>query len=46
VELLEKGLNAAKKFADRCVESGLATLVDLPMNERKYFVNWNSPADL
>jgi len=38
--------NAAKDFAEGCVGSGLATIIDLPADRANLFVNWNSPEDL
>jgi molybdopterin-guanine dinucleotide biosynthesis protein A len=44
--LLDEGLNAAKNFAERCVESGFAKFIGLTEAELKFFANWNSPADV
>jgi len=46
VKLLKERFNAAQNFAIRCVESGLATLVDLPASDKNLFTNWNSPSDI
>ena len=43
---LDQGRNAAAAFAEHCVQTGSARLVELPAGEARYFVNWNSPADL
>jgi molybdenum cofactor guanylyltransferase len=44
--LLRAKENAAAGFAQQCVQAGLADFVNLPASRRKYFANWNSPADL
>ena len=46
IERLGRKLNSAREFATRCVESGLATFVDLPADDAHSFANWNSPAEL
>lgn len=38
--------NAVKDFAACCVVSGLATFVDLPVDNATLFANWNSLEDL
>jgi hypothetical protein len=40
------GRNTMATFAEHCVQSGLASFVELPANEAQYFTNWNSLADL
>ena len=40
------GAPSVKHFAELCVQSGLARLVELGANDARYFTNWNSPADL
>jgi molybdopterin-guanine dinucleotide biosynthesis protein A len=34
---------SATRFAERCVECGLAQLVDIAESETQFFANWNSP---
>ncbi len=46
VALLRNEPRAVSGFADRCVQSGLARLMELPAGEERYFANWNSPVDL
>ena len=38
--------NSVAHFARRCVAAGLARFRELTTGEEKYFMNWNSPADL
>jgi molybdopterin-guanine dinucleotide biosynthesis protein A len=45
IRLLDEKSNAVKKFAMACVASSLATFIDLPVDNAKLFVNWNSPSD-
>ena len=40
---LENKNFAVKDFAEQCVKSDRARLVELPASKRKYFVNWNHP---
>lgn len=42
----EIGAPSAKQFAELCVQSGLACLVELGETDSRFFANWNSPADL
>jgi molybdopterin-guanine dinucleotide biosynthesis protein A len=46
VSQLEGGSFAVKNFAAQCVQSHLARFVELEADAARYFVNWNSPADL
>ena len=43
---LERGTFAAKDFAWLCVQSGLASFIELDAHEARCFVNWNSPTDV
>ena len=42
----ETGARSVTHFAERCVAAGFATFVDLPDSDTRFFVNWNSPADV
>jgi len=42
---LEKSLSATK-FAEVCVECGLAEFFDVAESEREFFENWNYPKDV
>jgi molybdenum cofactor guanylyltransferase len=44
-EHVTKKLASAKRFAELCVQSGLACFVELGATDTHYFANWNSPAD-
>jgi molybdopterin-guanine dinucleotide biosynthesis protein A len=46
IKFLGEKSNAVKDFATGCAGSGLATIIDLPADHAKLFVNWNSPEDL
>jgi len=46
VELLHADVNSVSIFAERCVQTGIASFVDLPASEVVRFTNWNSPADI
>ena len=43
---LARGAFAVKNFAEQCVQSGLARLVEFDARDAPQFTNWNSPADL
>ncbi|HZL12786.1 MAG TPA: molybdenum cofactor guanylyltransferase [Verrucomicrobiae bacterium] len=42
---LDENSNTVKTFAERCVEAGLASFVDLAPRDAEFFANWNSLAD-
>jgi molybdopterin-guanine dinucleotide biosynthesis protein A len=44
--LLRAGKNRVTTFAEHCVQSGFARLVDLAANQAELFLNWNTSADL
>jgi molybdopterin-guanine dinucleotide biosynthesis protein A len=45
-DLLTAQRQAARIFAEQCVEFDLAAFIDLPAEHSACFANWNSPADV
>ena len=43
---LRDGNKVVSAFAQHCVQSGLASFIDIPADDASYFVNWNAPADV
>ncbi len=42
---LQAGHKIVSAFAQHCVQSGLASFMDVPAADAPFFVNWNEPAD-